>query len=65
MPPVMGAVAFVMADVTGISYLTIVCAALIPALFYYASLFVAVWVEAARNNIESLETPLAFSRRYW
>lgn len=52
MPPVMGAVAFVMADVTGISYLTIVCAALIPALFYYASLFVAVWVEAARNNIE-------------
>jgi len=54
MPPVMGAVAFVMADVTGISYLTIVCAALIPALFYYGSLFVAVWVEAARNNIEPI-----------
>ena len=54
MPPVMGAVAFVMADITGISYLTIVCAAIIPALFYYGSLFVAVWVEAARNDIKAV-----------
>lgn len=51
MPPVMGAVAFFMADVTGIPYLTIIVAALVPALFYYGSLFVAVWVEATRYNI--------------
>lgn len=54
MPPVMGAVAFVMADVTGIPYLVIIGAALVPALFYYGSLFVAVWVEAARRGIEAV-----------
>ena len=54
MPPVMGAVAFVMADVTGIPYVIIIAAALMPALFYYGSLFAAVWVEAARNGIEAI-----------
>jgi len=54
MPPVMGAVAFVMADFTGIPYITIIVAALIPALFYYGSLFVAVWVEAARCGIKAI-----------
>ncbi len=54
MPPVMGAVAFVMADVTGVPYVVIIGAALMPALFYYASLFVAVWVEAARAGIEPI-----------
>ena len=54
MPPVMGAVAFVMADVTGTPYLVIIGAALVPALFYYGSLFVAVWVEAARQGIEAI-----------
>ncbi|MFH0914269.1 MAG: TRAP transporter large permease subunit, partial [Chloroflexota bacterium] len=38
MPPVMGAAAFVMAMVTGISYVTIMAAALIPALLYFLSL---------------------------
>ena len=54
MPPVMGAVAFVMADFTGIPYLIIITAALMPALFYYGSLFVAVWVEAARSGITAI-----------
>ena len=52
MPPVMGVVAFVMADVTGIPYLSIVVAALIPALFYYASLFIVVLIEARKLGIE-------------
>ena len=51
MPPVMGAVAFIMADVTGIPYLNIALGALIPALFYYGGLFVAVSVEALKNDI--------------
>jgi TRAP transporter 4TM/12TM fusion protein len=51
MPPVMGVVAFLMADVTGIPYLSIVVAATIPAMFYYASLFMVVGVEAARLGI--------------
>lgn len=54
MPPVMGAVAFVMVDVTGIPYLVIIAAALIPAVFYYVSLFVAVWAESARTGIEAI-----------
>lgn len=51
-PPVMGAVAFIMAEMLGIPYLTICIAALVPALFYYFSLFAAVSVEAERAGIE-------------
>ena len=54
MPPVMGAVAFVMADFTGIPYVIIIVAALMPALFYYGGLFVAVWVEAGRLGIKAI-----------
>ena len=54
MPPVMGAVAFVMADFTGIPYVIIILAALMPALFYYGGLFIAVWVEAGRLGIKSI-----------
>ncbi|MEX0957111.1 MAG: TRAP transporter fused permease subunit [Rhizobiaceae bacterium] len=54
MPPVMGAVAFLMADITGISYLKIIVAALIPALMYYGSLFAFVHVEARKRGIAPL-----------
>ncbi|MBR9766363.1 MAG: TRAP transporter fused permease subunit [Rhodobacteraceae bacterium] len=54
MPPIMGAVAFIMSDVTGIPYLTICLAALLPALFYYASLFVAVHLEAVARDIRPI-----------
>ncbi len=54
MPPVMGAVAFVMSDVTGIPYLQIVLAALIPALLYYVSLFLVVLVEARKHNVGAM-----------
>lgn len=53
MPPIMGAVAFIMADVTGISYLNICLAALIPALFYYGSLFVFISSEAKSLGMRS------------
>lgn len=51
-PPVMGAAAFLMADLTGELYSTIAVAALIPALFYYGSLFTAISVQAAASGIE-------------
>lgn len=51
MPPVMGVVAFLMADVTGIPYLKIVVAALIPAAMYYLSLFMVVLIEARKRGI--------------
>lgn len=52
MPPIMGAAAFVMSDLTGVSYLTIIIAALVPALAYYASLFTSVVFEARRLGVE-------------
>lgn len=52
MPPIMGAAALVMADLTGAGYLNIIVAALFPALFYYFSLFSAVTVEARRQGID-------------
>lgn len=51
MPPIMGAAALVMADLTGVGYLSIIIAALVPALFYYFSLFSAVTVESRRQGI--------------
>ncbi|MBL4812868.1 MAG: TRAP transporter fused permease subunit [Rhodobacteraceae bacterium] len=54
MPPVMGAVAFLMADVTGIPYVKIIVAALIPALMFYGSLFAIVYVEARRAGIKPM-----------
>lgn len=52
MPPIMGAAALVMADLTGVGYINIIIAALVPALFYYFSLFSAVTVESRRQGIE-------------
>jgi len=52
MPPVMGAAAFLMAELVGVSYLTVCMAALLPAILFYASLFTSVSLEAARLGIE-------------
>lgn len=54
-PPVMGAVAFVMADMTGIPYATIVLAAIIPALLFYISLGTNVYLEANKLGLEGLK----------
>lgn len=52
LPPVMGAAAFVMADLTGIPYSQIVIAALIPGLLYYIALGISVYLEADKNGFE-------------
>jgi len=54
MPPVMGAAAFLMADLTGIPYLDIAGAAILPAIIYYVVLFAVVHLEAVRRNIPVL-----------
>ena len=51
MPPVMGAAAFVMAELTGIPYIEIAKSALIPALLYFGSLLIAVYLEAGKQNL--------------
>ena len=50
LPPVMGAVAFIMSDLTGIAYASIAMASLLPALLYYTSIYILVHNEAVRNN---------------
>ncbi len=51
MPPVMGAAAFIMAEFLQVSYGTVVIAAIIPAILYYAALFIHVDLEAAKQRI--------------
>ncbi|HAD88283.1 MAG TPA: C4-dicarboxylate ABC transporter, partial [Rhodospirillaceae bacterium] len=53
-PPIMGAVAFVMADITGIPYADIIVAAAVPALLFYVSLFVAIDLTARRDNMQGV-----------
>ncbi len=50
LPPVMGAVAFIMSDITGIAYASIAWASLLPALLYYYSIYLLVHNEAVRND---------------
>ena len=54
MPPVMGAAAFIMAEFTATSYLTIAKAAFLPAVTFYAVLLAMVHFEAVKRNIPLL-----------
>ncbi|TJZ85634.1 TRAP transporter fused permease subunit [Paracoccus hibiscisoli] len=54
MPPVMGTVAFVMASFLGVQYSTIIIAAIIPALLFYAALLFQVDMYAARQGLKGL-----------
>ena len=55
MPPVMGAAAFIMAEFLQVSYGTVVIAAIIPAVLYYAALFIHVDLEAAKHRIGAVQ----------
>src|SRR5438067_194015 len=55
MPPVMGAVAFIMAETLGVEYSVIVKAALIPALLYFASAFWMVHLEAGKHGLVGMK----------
>ena len=48
LPPVMGAVAFLMADFLQVEYIQVALAALIPALLYFIAIFIMVDLRAAR-----------------
>ncbi len=54
-PPVMGATAFVMAQFMGTTYAEVAVAAIIPAILYYAGLFMQVDAYAARKGLKGLE----------
>jgi TRAP transporter 4TM/12TM fusion protein len=54
MPPVMGAVAFIMAETINVPYIDIVKAALIPAILYFVTAFWMVHLEAGRKGLVGL-----------
>lgn len=70
MPPIMGAAAFIMAEFTQTSYLTIVVMAIVPALLYYLSIYMNVHFEACRVGMkglpeEEIPQPKAVLREGW
>jgi TRAP transporter 4TM/12TM fusion protein len=70
MPPIMGAAAFLMAEVLQVPYAEVMIAAIIPALLYYLALFFQVDAEAAKRGIrgepaERLPQLVAVLRAGW
>src|SRR5215217_5113813 len=55
MPPVMGAVAFIMAETLGVEYAVLVKAAVIPAVLYFASAFWMVHLEAGKHGLVGMK----------
>ena len=54
MPPIMGAGAFIMAEITGIPYQEIAIAAIIPAVLYFVSVYLMVDFEAAKLGMRGM-----------
>ena len=54
-PPVLGATAFVMAEMTGIQYYEIAIAAILPALLYYVGTFFTVDLEARKLGLPPMK----------
>ena len=54
MPPIMGAGAFIMAEITGIPYTSIAYAAIIPAVLYFVSVYFMVDFEAAKLGMRGM-----------
>ena len=70
MPPIMGAAAFLMAEILEIGYPEVVVAAIIPALLYYIAVFIYADLEAAKKNIlpvpeELIPPALATLKQGW
>jgi TRAP transporter 4TM/12TM fusion protein len=70
MPPVMGAAAFLMAEILQVPYREVMIAAVLPALLYYLALFFQVDLEAAKRGIrgvpaERLPQTLAVLKAGW
>ena len=54
MPPIMGAGAFIMAELTGVPYSQIIVAAALPAILYYVGIMATVHWEALKQNIGTM-----------
>jgi len=58
MPPVMGAAAFIMAEIVGVPYVDIMKAGLIPALLFFISVLFVVHLQAVKSDLEIREHPI-------
>lgn len=70
MPPVMGAVAFIMAETLNIPYIAVVKAALIPAALYFGTCFLMVHLESGKAGLKGMDkallpNPWAAVREQW
>lgn len=65
MPPVMGAAAFIMAEIVGTPYSNIMKAAIVPALLFFASLFFVVHLQAAKSGIEPARVDVEDDEPFW
>lgn len=54
MPPIMGAAAFLMAENLSVSYSSIILKAILPAILYFAGIFIAVHLEAKKHGLRGL-----------
>ncbi len=63
MPPIMGAAAFLMAEFIGVPYLRIVKSAAIPAILYFAGVFIVVHLEAKKTGLRGM--PREEMPRFW
>jgi TRAP transporter 4TM/12TM fusion protein len=69
-PPIMGAAAFILADIVGVNYSEVVFAAITPALLYYISLYAVVHFYSLRHDLRpqkvvSIEDHLEGLRERW
>lgn len=54
MPPIMGAAAFLMADIIGVPYSDILSRAILPAVLYFLGIFIAVHLEAKKYGLTGI-----------
>jgi TRAP transporter 4TM/12TM fusion protein len=67
MPPVMGAVAFIMCEFLQISYISVCIAALLPAILYFLALLIMVHLEALKEGLRGLPREMlpSFKKTMW
>lgn len=61
MPPIMGAAAFIMAQLLGVSYLSIAKAAVVPAALFYVSCFISIHLISAKLKIKGCDEKVSIS----
>lgn len=68
-PPILGAAAFIIAEILRISYLEVIAMAAVPTLLYYYSIVLMTELEARRFALQQVEieadSPLRLAIRYW